>query len=102
MVEFPLLIGSFGASAVLLFGANDSPLTQPRNLVGGHVLSAIVAVIIVAIPNTGFNPGSPPTRTTSRRNKPASNQAFAFTSWSLKTGPSQKPFLLAGIESPMG
>ena len=48
MVGFPLLIGSFGASAVLLFGANDSPLTQPRNLVGGHIISAIVAVIIVA------------------------------------------------------
>lgn len=49
MVGFPLLIGSFGASAVLLFGASDSPLTQPRNLIGGHVLSAIVAVIIVAL-----------------------------------------------------
>lgn len=44
----PLLIGSFGASAVLLFGANDSPLAQPRNLVGGHVFSAIVAVMMVA------------------------------------------------------
>ena len=34
----PLLIGSFGASAVLLFGATESPLAQPRNLVGGHLL----------------------------------------------------------------
>ncbi|HUR28453.1 MAG TPA: HPP family protein [Planctomycetota bacterium] len=48
LVGFPLLIGSFGASAVLLFGANESPLAQPRNLVGGHVLSAIVAVLMVA------------------------------------------------------
>ena len=30
---FPLLIGSFGASAVLAFGAIRSPLAQPRNLV---------------------------------------------------------------------
>ncbi|MEO6709071.1 MAG: HPP family protein, partial [Planctomycetota bacterium] len=37
-----------GASAVLLFGANESPLAQPRNLVGGHVLSSIVAVLVVA------------------------------------------------------
>ncbi len=44
-----LLIGSFGASAVLLFDAVDSPLAQPRNLVGGHVLSAGVAVIVVAL-----------------------------------------------------
>ncbi|NLX17701.1 MAG: HPP family protein, partial [Desulfobulbus sp.] len=35
-----LLIGSFGASAVLVYGAVRSPLAQPRNLVGGHILSA--------------------------------------------------------------
>ncbi|MHC1788127.1 HPP family protein [Solidesulfovibrio sp.] len=39
-----MLIGSFGASAVLLYGAPKSPLAQPRNLVGGHVLSALVGV----------------------------------------------------------
>lgn len=49
LVGHPLLIGSFGASAVLLFGATDSPLSQPRNLVGGHVISACVAVIVVAL-----------------------------------------------------
>lgn len=38
------LIGSFGASAVLIYGAVLSPLAQPRNLVGGHVLSALVGV----------------------------------------------------------
>jgi CBS-domain-containing membrane protein len=44
-----LLIGSFGASAVLLFGAMDSPLAQPRNVVGGHVISAAIAVAAVAL-----------------------------------------------------
>jgi CBS-domain-containing membrane protein len=39
-----LLIGSFGASAVLVYGAVKSPLAQPRNLLGGHVLSAIIGV----------------------------------------------------------
>jgi CBS-domain-containing membrane protein len=39
-----MLIGSFGASAVLLYGAPKSPLAQPRNLVGGHVLSALIGV----------------------------------------------------------
>lgn len=39
-----LLVSSFGASAVLVFGAIKSPLAQPRNLVGGHVLSALVGV----------------------------------------------------------
>ena len=49
LVNHPLLIGSFAASAVLLFGATDSPLAQPRNLVGGHLVSAIVAVITVSL-----------------------------------------------------
>jgi len=49
LVGHPLLIGSFGASAVLLFGATDSPLAQPRNLVGGHLVSAVVAVLVVAL-----------------------------------------------------
>ncbi|MSM39802.1 MAG: HPP family protein [Geobacter sp.] len=49
LVGHPLLIGSFGASAVLLFGATDSPLAQPRNLVGGHLVSAAVAVAVVAL-----------------------------------------------------
>jgi len=39
-----LLIGSFGASAVLIYGAIRSPLAQPRNLIGGHVLSAFLGV----------------------------------------------------------
>lgn len=56
MAGFPLLIGSFGATAVLLFGANDSPLAQPRNLVGGHLVSAVTAVVMVAL--FGSNPYS--------------------------------------------
>jgi CBS-domain-containing membrane protein len=39
-----LIIGSFGASAVLVYGAVRSPLAQPRNLVGGHVISAAIGV----------------------------------------------------------
>jgi CBS-domain-containing membrane protein len=53
MAGYPLLIGSFWASAVLLFGAAESPLAQPRNLIGGHLLSATVAVSIVALGWTG-------------------------------------------------
>ncbi|KAA2240702.1 HPP family protein [Chitinophaga agrisoli] len=40
------LIGSFGASSVLVYGAIQSPLAQPRNLVGGHVVSALVGVTV--------------------------------------------------------
>ena len=42
--DLVLLIGSFGASAVLIFGAIKSPLAQPPNLLGGHVISALVGV----------------------------------------------------------
>lgn len=40
------LIGSFGASSVLIYGSIQSPLAQPRNLRGGHLISAIVGVTI--------------------------------------------------------
>ncbi|MCW3076030.1 MAG: hypothetical protein JWO32_639 [Bacteroidetes bacterium] len=40
------LIGSFGASSVLIYGAIQSPLAQPRNLIGGHLVSALVGVTV--------------------------------------------------------
>lgn len=39
-----MLIGSFGASAVLIYGAIASPLAQPRNLLGGHFISGLIGV----------------------------------------------------------
>ncbi len=39
-----LLMASFGASAVLVFGVPNSPLAQPRNVLGGHFVSAIAGV----------------------------------------------------------
>ncbi len=45
-LENIFLIGSFGATSVLIYGAINSPLAQPRNLIGGHLLSAIVGVSI--------------------------------------------------------
>lgn len=48
-LENVFLIGSFGASAVLVYGAIQSPLAQPRNLVGGHVVSAIVGVTVAKV-----------------------------------------------------
>jgi CBS-domain-containing membrane protein len=42
--DLVMIVGSFGASAVLVYGAIKSPLAQPRNLLGGHVISAITGV----------------------------------------------------------
>jgi len=40
------LIGSFGATSVLIYGAINSPLAQPRNLIGGHIISALIGVTV--------------------------------------------------------
>ncbi|MEE1949845.1 HPP family protein [Pseudomonas alcaligenes] len=51
-LSLSLLLGSFGASCVLVFGFPDLPFSQPRNLVGGHVLSSLVGLILLH----GFGP----------------------------------------------
>jgi CBS domain-containing membrane protein len=43
------LIGSFGASSVLVYGSIQSPLAQPRNLVGGHLVSAFTGVTVYQV-----------------------------------------------------
>lgn len=43
-IDLLQLIASFGASAVLVYAAPASPLAQPRNLVGGNVVSSICGV----------------------------------------------------------
>ena len=43
-IDYLLIVGSFGASSVLLFAAPGSPFAQPRNLFGGHALSALIGV----------------------------------------------------------
>ena len=42
--DLVMIIGSFVASAVLIYVAIRSPLAQPRNLVGGHMISAAIGV----------------------------------------------------------
>lgn len=47
-----LLVASMGASAVLLFGIPEGPLSHPWSLFGGHVLSAVVGVSCASlVPN---------------------------------------------------
>ena len=43
-VDGIFLVGSFGASAVLIFGSPMADYSQPRNLVLGHVISAVIGV----------------------------------------------------------
>lgn len=46
MHDTVFLIGSFGASSVLIYGIVNSPLAQPRNLIGGHLVCALVGVTV--------------------------------------------------------
>lgn len=47
--NMPMLVASFGASAVLVYGVPDVPLAQPRNVIGGHVISAVTGVVIYGL-----------------------------------------------------
>jgi CBS domain-containing membrane protein len=40
------LLASFSASAVLIYGAPQAELSQPRNLIGGHIISAFIGITV--------------------------------------------------------
>jgi len=45
--HYSWLIAPFGATAVLLFAVPDSPLASAKNVIGGHFLSALVALLML-------------------------------------------------------
>ncbi|KZT07794.1 HPP-domain-containing protein [Laetiporus sulphureus 93-53] len=45
----PSMVASYGASAVLCFGAIEAPLSQPRALVFGHFISALLGLCITKL-----------------------------------------------------
>ncbi|KAF2259596.1 HPP-domain-containing protein [Lojkania enalia] len=53
----PVLIASFGASAILEYNSIRSPLGQPRNAILGHTLSALVGVCIAKLFNASHDSG---------------------------------------------
>jgi len=55
-----LLVGSFAATAVLVFAAPDSPLAQPRNVLVGHALSAVLGVAVRIVVADSARAGSEP------------------------------------------
>lgn len=50
---YALLIAPFGASCVLLFALPASPLARPRNVIGGHFLSALVGLTVLTVVGPG-------------------------------------------------
>jgi len=47
--DYPLIAAPFGATAVLVFAVPDSPLAQPRNVLGGNCIGAIVCIALVQL-----------------------------------------------------
>jgi len=48
LLSVALVLGSFGASCVLVFGFPDVPFSQPRNVVVGHTLSSLVGLLFLS------------------------------------------------------
>lgn len=46
-LEVMLLLGTFGASALLVFAYPDSPFCQPRNVILGHLIGAITGLVFL-------------------------------------------------------
>lgn len=47
--DMVLMAGSFGASAVLVYGVPSSPLAQPLAVIFGHMISALVGVTVFSV-----------------------------------------------------
>jgi CBS-domain-containing membrane protein len=43
---YPMVLGPVGASCLLIFGAHNVPFSQPRNIIGGHLLATFSSVAI--------------------------------------------------------
>ena len=44
-----LILGSFGASCVLVFGFPDAPFSQPRNVIAGHFIASLMGLICLSL-----------------------------------------------------
>ncbi|PWC10804.1 HPP family protein [Brenneria corticis] len=54
LTGIPWLMAPFGASCVLAFGVPDSPLAQPRAIVGGHLVATAVGLGVGALLGDGW------------------------------------------------
>ena len=47
--HYPMAMGPLGASCILVFAAHNGPLSQPRQVIGGYILSTVIGLIIWSI-----------------------------------------------------
>ena len=48
-LHLPLILGSFGASCLLVFAYPQSPFAQPRNVIGGHFVASLTGLVLMAL-----------------------------------------------------
>lgn len=44
-----MILGSFGASCLLIFAYPQSPFAQPRNVIGGHFVATLTGLVFMAV-----------------------------------------------------
>lgn len=49
VAHLPLLMGSFGSSAVIIFGFPDSGFSKAVNLIGAHVMCAAIGLVCLKV-----------------------------------------------------
>ena len=49
LFEFPWLMAPFGASCVLAFSAHKGPFSQPRAIIGGHMVSTLIGLVVLQL-----------------------------------------------------
>ena len=47
--DMVMILGSFGASCLLIFAYPTSPFAQPRNVIGGHCIASLTGLVFMAI-----------------------------------------------------
>ncbi|MCV6612321.1 MAG: HPP family protein [Amphritea sp.] len=48
-LQAALVLGSFGASCVLVFGFPEAPFSQPRNVIAGHFISSLIGLLCLSL-----------------------------------------------------
>lgn len=48
-IQTPLILGSFGASCLLVFAYPTSPFAQPRNVIGGHFVATLTGLVVMNV-----------------------------------------------------
>ncbi len=49
LTQLPWILGSFGATCVLVFGFPEAPFSQPRAVIGGHLVASTIGVAAVTL-----------------------------------------------------